>query len=90
MLSALLDSLSSKAAETCLGSGLSVSDRLREKLEFLEPCLSRYSGCVSLSVRDALLVRLACSLSPLGGAKCFVSKEDGGIIYHCLSMPVWA
>ena len=90
MLSLFDDDLSSKAADTCLGSGLSVSDRLREKLEFLEPCLSRYSGCVSLSVRDALLVRLACSLSPLGGAKCFVSNEDGGIIYHCLSMPVWA
>ena len=72
MLSLLDDDLSSKAAEICLGSGLSVSDLLREKLEFFEPSLSRYSCRFSLFVRDALLLRLSMSDSP-GGAKCLPS-----------------
>lgn len=83
------DDPSSKPAETCRGNGLSVSDRLLENVELRALAESLYSDWSLFEIEAPsclLLSMFAFGVGSPGGARCDISKEDGGIICHYYSL----
>ena len=82
------DDPSSKPAETCRGSGLSVSDRLRENVELRALPESLYPdwSLFEIEAPSCLFSMFAFGVGSPGGFRCDISKEDGGIICHYYSL----